>query len=183
MLYLCDRQGLIGREMFAIDGVKLPSNAAKAKSGTRADFEHQADKLEAAAQRMLERHRQNDTLPVEPDLAEKQRQKIERLQQEASQLRNWLAANPKDRQGSKGSLRKSNRTDPESAKMATSKGVIQGYTGVAAVDAQNQIIIEAQLTVRVQSRNCCYRLFAPPNSTPRRQRSTLPMRVTTLKTT
>lgn len=28
--------------------------------------------------------------------------------------------------------------------MATSKGVIQGYTGVAAVDAQHQVIIEAQ---------------------------------------
>ena len=38
VLYLCDRQGLIGRQMFAIDGVKLPSNASKAKSGTRADF-------------------------------------------------------------------------------------------------------------------------------------------------
>jgi len=36
ILYLCDRQGLIGREMFAIDGVKLPSNASKQKSGTRA---------------------------------------------------------------------------------------------------------------------------------------------------
>lgn len=38
VLMLCDRQGLIGREMFAIDGVKLPSNASKARSGTRADF-------------------------------------------------------------------------------------------------------------------------------------------------
>ena len=28
--------------------------------------------------------------------------------------------------------------------MATSKGVIQGYTGVAAVDAKHQIIVEAQ---------------------------------------
>ena len=28
VLVLCDRQGLIGREMFAIDGVKLPSNAS-----------------------------------------------------------------------------------------------------------------------------------------------------------
>lgn len=28
--------------------------------------------------------------------------------------------------------------------MATSKGVIQGYTGVAAVDARHQIIVEAQ---------------------------------------
>lgn len=144
VLYLCDRQGLIGREMFAIDGVKLPSNASKAKSGTRADFAHQADKLEAAAQKMLERHRQNDRLPVEPDLAEKQRQRAESLNQEAAQLRQWLAANSQDRKGSKGTIRKSNRTDPDSAKMATGKGVIQGYTGVAAVDAKHQIIIEAQ---------------------------------------
>ena len=39
---------------------------------------------------------------------------------------------------------KSNRTDNESAKMATDKGVIQGYTGVAAVDATHQIIVDAQ---------------------------------------
>ena len=41
-------------------------------------------------------------------------------------------------------MRKSNRTDNDSAKMATGKGVIQGYTGVAAVDDQHQIIVEAQ---------------------------------------
>ena len=144
VLYLCNRQGLIGREMFAIDGVKLPSNASKAKSGTRADFAHQADKLEAAAKKMIERHRENDRLPVEPDLAEKSRQRSASLQEEAAQLRQWLSANPQDRKGSKGAIRKSNRTDPESAKMATSKGVIQGYTRVAAVDAKHQIIIEAQ---------------------------------------
>ena len=144
VLYICDRQGLIGREMFAIDGVKLPSNASKAKSGTRADFEHQAAKLEAAAQTMLERHREQDTLAVEPDLHTKEVQRIERLQQDAGQIRDWLNHNPEDRKGSKGAVRKSNRTDNESAKMATSKGVIQGYTGVAAVDAKHQIIIEAQ---------------------------------------
>jgi len=144
VLYLCNRQGLIGREMFAIDGVKLPSNASKARSGTRADLAHQADKLEAAAKKMLERHRENDRLPVEPDLAEKSRQRSASLQQEVAELRQWLATNPQDRKGSKGAIRKSNRTDPESAKMATSKGVIQGYTGVAAVDAKHQIIIEAQ---------------------------------------
>ncbi|UCV14830.1 transposase [Quatrionicoccus australiensis] len=144
VLYLCDRQGLIGREMFAIDGVKLPSNASKARSGTRADFAHQADKLEAAARKMLERHRANDSLPVEPDLAEKSRQKAESLGREAAELRQWLADHPKDRKGSKGAIRKSNRTDPDSAKMATGKGVIQGFTGVAAVDAKNQVIIEAQ---------------------------------------
>ena len=144
VLYLCDRQGLIGRTMFAIDGVKLPSNAAKAKSGTRADFIRQADKLEAAAQSMLARHRENDTLAAEPDLAEKSARRIERLNQEAAQLRHWLSEHPHDRTGRKGSIRKSNRTDPESAKMATAKGVIQGYCGVAAVDEAHQIIVEAQ---------------------------------------
>ena len=39
VLLICDRQGLIGREMFAIDGVKLPSNASKARSGPRANFQ------------------------------------------------------------------------------------------------------------------------------------------------
>ncbi len=52
--------------------------------------------------------------------------------------------NPDERRGSRGTVRKSNRTDAESAKMATSKGVIQGYTGVAAVDGKHQIIVEAQ---------------------------------------
>jgi len=144
VLYLCDRQGLIGRQMFAIDGVKLPSNASKQKSGTRADFQRHAEKLEAAAQAMLARHRENDILPVEPDLADKASQRIERLEQEAAQLRQWLTEHPNDRKGSKGKIRKSNRTDNESAKMATSKGVIQGYCGVAAVDDAHQIIVEAQ---------------------------------------
>lgn len=144
ILTLCDRQGLIGREMFAIDGVKLPSNASKAKSGNRADFTRQAERFETAAQAMLARHRQNDALPAEPGLAAKTEQRIARLQRDAAELRDWLKHNPEDRKGSRGSIRKSNRTDNESAKMATSKGVIQGYTGVAAVDAKHQIIVEAQ---------------------------------------
>jgi len=144
VLLICDRQGLIGREMFAIDGVKLPSNASKSKSGTRADFQRQAHKMEAAAKAMLARHRENDSLAVEPDLIEKEARQIERLDQEAARTRQWLAANPEDRKGAKGKVIKSNRTDNESAKMATSKGVIQGYVGVAAVDGRHQIIVEAQ---------------------------------------
>jgi len=144
VLYICDRQGLIGREMFAIDGVKLPSNASKAKSGTRVEFERQAVKLEAAMQIMLKRHREADRCATEPGLLTKEAQRIEQLQSEATQLRQWLRINPEERRGSRGSVRKSNRTDGESAKMATSKGVIQGYTGVAAVDGKHQIIVEAQ---------------------------------------
>jgi transposase len=144
VLHLCDRQGLIGREMFAIDGVKLPSNASKGKSGTRADFKKQVDKLEAAAQTILTRHRENDQREVEPTLAEKEARHIERLQADAAKMRQWLDTHPDDRKGAKGKIIKSNRTDNASAKMATSKGVIQGYVGVAAVDAKHQIIVEAQ---------------------------------------
>jgi len=144
VLYLCDQQGLIGREHFAIDGVKLPSNASKAKSGTRAEFIAQATKLEREVKKILVRHRDNDARDVEPDQRQKEHQRIDQLRHQAKELRTWLKSNPAERTGSKGSIRKSNRTDNESAKMATSKGVIQGYTGVAAVDGKHQIIVEAQ---------------------------------------
>lgn len=141
VLYLCGQHGLIGRELFAIDGVKLPANASKARSGTRADFEHQAAKLEAAVTRMLADHQRHDAEGTEDLVGVK---KAERLAREAQKLRTWLADHPQDRRGTKGAIRKSNRTDNESAKMATSKGVIQGYCGVAAVDARHQIVLEAQ---------------------------------------
>jgi transposase len=38
VLTMLDREGLIGRDMLAIDGVKLPSNASKHRSGTRAEL-------------------------------------------------------------------------------------------------------------------------------------------------
>jgi len=144
VLLICDAQGLIGREMFAIDGVKLPSNASKERSGTRADFAHQAKKMESAVSTMLARHCAADAGDAEPSLQAKEAQRIERLQHDARRIRQWLADNPDDRKGSRGTVRKSNRTDNESAKMATSKGVIQGYTAVAAVDAKHQVIVEAQ---------------------------------------
>ena len=71
VLAVCDAQGLIGREMFAIDGVKLPSNASKHRSGTRAECTQRAEKLETAAKTMLERHSETDALDIEPDIAAK----------------------------------------------------------------------------------------------------------------
>ena len=144
VLAVCDAEGLIGREMFAIDGVKLPSNASKQRSGTRADFERHATKLEDAARTMVHRHRASDSAPTEPPPSRKEIKQLEKLERHAQQLRTWLARNPEDRRGAKGAIRQSNRTDNERAKMATSKGVIQGYTGVATVDAAHQIIVDAQ---------------------------------------
>lgn len=143
VLTVLSKEGLIGREMFAIDGVKLPSNASKYRSGTRAEFLAQADKLERVAKTMLDRHRTNDAGADEATTDAKIVARIDRMTREAVKIRTWLAENPKDRPGTRGSIRKSNRTDNESAKLATDKGVIQGYCGVAVVDAAHQVIVEA----------------------------------------
>ena len=57
VLLTCDRLGLIGRQMLAIDGVKLPSNADKRRSGTHAELRHEAERMERAVATMLEAHR------------------------------------------------------------------------------------------------------------------------------
>jgi transposase len=60
VLTVCDRLGLIGKTMFAIDGVKLPANASKERSGTHAELAHRADRLEKAAARIMALHRDQD---------------------------------------------------------------------------------------------------------------------------
>ena len=145
VLSVCDQEGLIGRQMFAIDGVKLPSNASKAKSGTRAEFIHEAAKMRAQVAKMLERHRDSDQRQeLQAKQPERDARIIERLTKRAEQIERWLEAHRNDRHGPKNSIRQSNRTDNESAKIASDKGVIQGYTAVAAVDDKHQIVVEAQ---------------------------------------
>ncbi len=145
VLVVCDRQGVIGREVFAIDGVKLPSNASKASSGTRKEFQRVARKIERAVHRMLARHREEDLTPTyEPTLRQREVRQVERLKQEAAQLRTWLRTHQHDRRDARGGLRQANRTDNESAKMATGKGVRQGSTGVAVGDERHQLILAAQ---------------------------------------
>ena len=56
VLMTCDRLGLIGRTMFAIDGVKLPANASKERSGTHAELAHRADRLDQAAAKIVALH-------------------------------------------------------------------------------------------------------------------------------
>jgi len=144
VLMICQRQGLIGREMFAVDGVKLPSNASKAKSGKRKDFMRQAAKMEQAVQALLAKQHDHDAAGTDERLAQREQRQIERLNSEAAKIGQWLEQHPKERKSAKGKERLSNRTDNESAKMATGKGVVQGYTGVAAVDEKHQVIVEAQ---------------------------------------
>jgi transposase len=146
ILMTCDAQGLIGRDMFAIDGVKLPSNASKERSGTHDELRHRAERLDQAADKILALHQAQDKQGREQAQGlEPQRQaRINALRQEAARTREFLASTPK-RQNRKGQELKTNITDPDSAKMATSKGVLQGYAAQAAVDSSHQIIIAADV--------------------------------------
>jgi transposase len=143
VLLVCEDLGLIGKEMFAIDGCKLPSNASKEWSGTRAEFEKKAAKMEAAIGRILEKHREQDQSQTEGQVVNREKKFVETLGKRVSKIRQWLNNND-DKPGKTGKPRKSNITDNESAKMKTSHGVIQGYDGVTAVDGKHQVILHAE---------------------------------------
>ena len=144
VLMTCDAQGLIGRDMFAIDGVKLPSNASKERSGTHAELRHRADRLDKAADKILALHQAQDKAGTSEALEPKRQAQLEALRKEAARTREFLNKNP-PRQNRKGDELKTNITDPQSTKMATNKGVIQGYAAQAAVDSAHQVIVAADV--------------------------------------
>jgi len=143
VILICDEMGLIGREMFAVDGCKLPSNASKEWSGTKEDFQRKAIKLEKAIERIIEKHRQIDDIEEKNNIIETDTQYIATLEKQVKKIREWTNKND-DRIGSMGKPVKSNITDNESAKMKTSKSMVQGYNGVAMVDDKHQVIVGAE---------------------------------------
>jgi transposase len=144
VLMVCDSLGLIGKEMFAIDGCKMPSNASKEWSGTLADLKKKAQKIDRAVRFLLNKHRDEDKqgLP-DPTMRQREEKQKETLTKASHKIKEFLKKN-KPRQGRRGKEVKSNITDNDSAKMTTSHGVIQGYTGVAVVDAEHQVVIHAE---------------------------------------
>ena len=144
VLMVCDDMGLIGKEMFAVDGCKMPSNASKEWSGTRADFEKKAAKMEHAVSRIIEKHRTRDIRnETERDIVAKEEKYVATLRKQVKKIRKWLDNND-DKPGKSGKPIKSNITDNDSAKVKTSKGVIQGYNGVAMVDGKHQVIVSGE---------------------------------------
>lgn len=57
VLMVCNDLKLIGREMFAIDGCKMPSNASKEWSGTKADLEKKYRKIRQALNTIVKKHK------------------------------------------------------------------------------------------------------------------------------
>jgi transposase len=143
VLMICDGMGLIGKEMFAVDGVKLPSNASKEWSGTRGELQKKKERMERAIRQMVKRHREVDVKEVDRGIVEREEQYVDTLKKKVKKIRAWLRGND-DKPGKSGKPVKSNITDNDSAKMKTSHGVIQGYDGVAMIDGKHQVIVHAE---------------------------------------
>ena len=143
VLMICDEQGLIGREMFAVDGCKLPGNASKKQSGTHQDLKRKQKNLDEAVQFLLEKHKFEDRKPCNESQRQREEKRIEKYRTSSQRIRTFLAQN-QEKMGRRNKAIQSNMTDPDSAKMKSSHGVIQGYIGVATVDAKHQVIVSAE---------------------------------------
>jgi len=144
VLMYCDKLGLIGKEMFAIDGCKISSNASKEWSGTREDFEKKKAKYKNSISYLLKKHREEDKQgEVNAGQRKKEQKAKEHFREKIKKIQNWLDEN-EDKKGSEGNIKKSHLIDNESAKMVSSHGVIQGYNGIAATDGKCQVIVGAE---------------------------------------
>ncbi|SCY56799.1 IS1182 family transposase [Desulfoluna spongiiphila] len=144
VIAICSMEGLIGKKMFAIDGCKLSSNASKEWSGTREDFDRKKAKIEKSIQLILKKHQAQDKGGDEGfDMTAKEKKAVKSLKKKADKIQAWLDEG-KEKIGVQSKPIQSNLTDNESAKMSTSHGVIQGYTGIAIADDLHQVITHAE---------------------------------------
>jgi transposase len=146
ILLICDTQGLLGKELFAIDGCKMSSSAAKEHSGTLKELEEKRKKLKRQIRKHTKEHKLQDKHESrDEERVKRNKQTIETLNKAHDKIAAFLKqASPRMGKGRIRKEVKSNITDNESCKMTTSKGTIQGYTGVATVDKKHQIIVDAQ---------------------------------------
>jgi len=76
-------------------------------------------------------------------MREREQKQRKKLQRTSRKIKQFLDEHEVCK-GVSGCIVQSNVTDNDSAKMKTSRGVIQGYTRVAAVDAKHQVIVHAE---------------------------------------
>lgn len=146
ILLVCDKQGLLGKELFAIDGCKMSSDAAKEYSGTLKELTEKRDKIQRQIRHHMNEHQRIDKSETrDEERVKRTAQCIDTLNKEYDKIEKFLkTAKPRMGKGKVQKEVKSNITDNESCKMTTSKGTLQGYNGVATVDKKHQIIVDAQ---------------------------------------
>ena len=94
VLMVCDEMGLIGKEMFAIDGCKLPSNASKEWSGTHDALRQKSKKIDKAVRAMLTVHHEEDNKgDNDHQIRAKQQKQIEALLKASDKIDRFLKEN------------------------------------------------------------------------------------------
>lgn len=147
VLLICNEEELLGNELFAIDGCKMPSNASKEWSGTFNELEQKRKKIRRQIRHHLKEHQRADRYDTRDEQRRKRsEQAIETLNKAHDKIDKFLKnTSPRMGNGKRRREVKSNITDNDSAKMTTSKGTIQGFNGLVAADKKNQIIVDAQV--------------------------------------
>src|ERR1043166_3439472 len=137
-----DGLGLIGKQTFAIDGCKLPSNASKQWSGTHEELRHKQEKYEAAAKKIVARHRGRDAKEKLSPMAEQDHKKLATFRRKVKEIKEFLASLGKNI-GPSGNEFNSIIPGPDSAEMSPDPGANQGYNRIAVVDEKHQMIVHA----------------------------------------
>ena len=145
VVLLCDKLGLIGKNMFAIDGCKISSNAAKEWSGKIEDYERRKKKMEEEIRKLLKKHKELDEKKEDlKEQIEREKKAIENYKRKIKKFSDFIKEND-ERISSSGTKVQSNISDPDSAKLKASTGEIkQGYNAIATVDDKHQIIVDAR---------------------------------------
>jgi len=144
VLMYCNELGLIGGENFAVDGLRLPSNASIDMSGTEKQLKKRLESYRRMAARHIERHARKDIEgSSEAGTEERFEKRQKHLKGRMEKISLFLEKMQK-KEGRNAQEIQSNVTDNESAMIQSSKGYIQGYVGIAVSDQKSQIITSAQ---------------------------------------
>ena len=145
VLMIAAQGDLIGGEVFALDGCRISSNAAREHAGTQRELKKKMAKLEARLEAMLCTHRdtdeQHDPDDDEPDGPGSGG--VHRYRARIDRITGFLDTHP-PRIGTSGREVKANITDTESATLKSGSGSLQGYNALAMVDAKHQIVLHAE---------------------------------------
>ena len=94
VLLICQEQGLLGNELFAIEGSKMPSDASKEWSGTFKELAQKRDKIKRQIQRHLNEHQRLDKYETRDDARLKRaKQAIETLDKANDKIDRFLKCN------------------------------------------------------------------------------------------
>jgi transposase len=126
-LAYCVELGLVGGDTFAIDGLRLPSNASIQMSGTKEELEKKLAMYQRMAEKHVAKHRKQDAGMGNAKETERNYQKRQKhLNRQIEKISSFLRC-AEQKKGKNDKEVKSNVTDNKSVLLHSSAGYLQGY--------------------------------------------------------